>query len=178
MRRELSRFFRSCFPCSQKIWDSHRRGLGLGTALIVFKRAGGSPIFCLGLTCAGGSPIFCFCVYWFCDDTVLSRIKYSGRRGSNRGKRGGSWNNNGNNCRSANRNNNTPTNTNNNVGFRLSSASRRPIADVYGYPCRAPVMTRLVSCSGMSGQIAEGPGGLGFAERPPAPLSQRGKAEC
>ncbi|MDO4570445.1 MAG: hypothetical protein Q4D38_08685 [Planctomycetia bacterium] len=33
--------------------------------------------------------------------------------------RGGSWNNNAENCRSANRNNNDPTNSNNNVGFRL-----------------------------------------------------------
>lgn len=39
--------------------------------------------------------------------------------GSNRVKRGGSWNNNAQNCRSANRNNNTPSNTNNNNGFRL-----------------------------------------------------------
>ncbi|HHU21753.1 MAG TPA: SUMF1/EgtB/PvdO family nonheme iron enzyme [Acholeplasma sp.] len=35
--------------------------------------------------------------------------------------RGGSWNNNANNCRSANRNNNTPDNRNNNIGFRLVS---------------------------------------------------------
>jgi hypothetical protein len=33
--------------------------------------------------------------------------------------RGGSWNNNPNNCRSANRNRNNPDNTNNNLGFRL-----------------------------------------------------------
>ncbi|MBC8277085.1 MAG: hypothetical protein H8E46_02560 [FCB group bacterium] len=33
--------------------------------------------------------------------------------------RGGSWNNNANNCRSANRNNNNPSNTNNNNGFRI-----------------------------------------------------------
>jgi formylglycine-generating enzyme required for sulfatase activity len=33
--------------------------------------------------------------------------------------RGGSWNNNAQNSRSANRNNNTPTNRNNNIGFRL-----------------------------------------------------------
>jgi len=32
--------------------------------------------------------------------------------------RGGSWNNNANNCRSANRNNNNPDNRNNNIGFR------------------------------------------------------------
>jgi len=34
--------------------------------------------------------------------------------------RGGSWNNNDNNCRSANRNNNNPDNRNNNNGFRIS----------------------------------------------------------
>ncbi len=33
--------------------------------------------------------------------------------------RGGSWNNNADNCRMANRNNNTPDNTWNNNGFRL-----------------------------------------------------------
>lgn len=38
--------------------------------------------------------------------------------GSNRVLRGGSWNNNANNCRVANRNNNNPTNSNNNNGFR------------------------------------------------------------
>jgi len=39
--------------------------------------------------------------------------------------RGGSWNNDASNCRSANRNNNPPDNRNNDVGFRLSS-SRQP----------------------------------------------------
>jgi len=34
--------------------------------------------------------------------------------------RGGSWNNNARNCRSANRNNNTPDNRNNNNGFRVA----------------------------------------------------------
>ncbi|MBF0452797.1 MAG: SUMF1/EgtB/PvdO family nonheme iron enzyme [Candidatus Magnetomorum sp.] len=33
--------------------------------------------------------------------------------------RGGSWNNNARNCRSANRNRNEPGNRNNNLGFRL-----------------------------------------------------------
>lgn len=37
--------------------------------------------------------------------------------------RGGSWNNNPRNIRSANRNRNTPENRNNNSGFRLASAS-------------------------------------------------------
>ncbi|WP_164997883.1 SUMF1/EgtB/PvdO family nonheme iron enzyme [Methanolobus psychrotolerans] len=41
---------------------------------------------------------------------------------SNRVKRGGSWNNNARNCRSANRNNNNPDNSNNNIGFRLLSS--------------------------------------------------------
>lgn len=40
--------------------------------------------------------------------------------GSNRVNRGGSWNNNANNCRSAYRNNNNPSNANNNLGFRPS----------------------------------------------------------
>ena len=39
--------------------------------------------------------------------------------GSYRLKRGGSWNNNATNCRTANRNNNNPNNRNNNLGFRL-----------------------------------------------------------
>ncbi|MBP7205513.1 MAG: hypothetical protein KBA54_03240 [Candidatus Cloacimonetes bacterium] len=36
--------------------------------------------------------------------------------------RGGSWNNNDNNCRVANRNNNNPDNRNNNNGLRLANA--------------------------------------------------------
>ena len=39
--------------------------------------------------------------------------------GSDRVGRGGSWNNNADNLRSANRNNNDPSNSNNNLGFRL-----------------------------------------------------------
>jgi len=48
-------------------------------------------------------------------------------QGSNRVKRGGSWNNNANNCRVANRNNNNPDNANNNIGFRavLPQLTRR-----------------------------------------------------
>jgi hypothetical protein len=36
--------------------------------------------------------------------------------------RGGSWNNNAGNCRSANRNRNSPENRNNNLGFRVALA--------------------------------------------------------
>jgi hypothetical protein len=39
--------------------------------------------------------------------------------GSNRVIRGGSWNNDAENCRTANRNNDHPDNRNNNNGFRL-----------------------------------------------------------
>jgi len=45
------------------------------------------------------------------------------RQGSNRVNRGGGWNNEPQNCRSANRNRNTPTNRNNDLGFRLASSS-------------------------------------------------------
>jgi len=45
--------------------------------------------------------------------------------GSNRVKRGGSWNNTASNCRSAYRNNNDPSNRNNNIGFRLVSTLQR-----------------------------------------------------
>jgi hypothetical protein len=42
-----------------------------------------------------------------------------GRRWKRRVLRGGSWNNNGRNCRAANRNSNEPGNRNNNIGFRV-----------------------------------------------------------
>ena len=45
---------------------------------------------------------------------------YGSETGSNRVKRGGSWNNNARNCRAANRNRNNPGNRNNNLGFRLA----------------------------------------------------------
>jgi formylglycine-generating enzyme required for sulfatase activity len=45
-----------------------------------------------------------------------------GPQGSNRVNRGGSWNNDAANCRSANRNRNNPGNRNNNLGFRLALA--------------------------------------------------------
>ncbi len=47
-----------------------------------------------------------------------------GRTGDNRVLRGGSWINNGRNCRSAYRNNNDPSDRNNNIGFRLARAQQ------------------------------------------------------
>jgi formylglycine-generating enzyme required for sulfatase activity len=54
---------------------------------------------------------------YFCD------YKVNHRKGVNRVNRGGSWNNDAENCRVANRNNWNPTNRNNNVGFRLVRSS-------------------------------------------------------
>ncbi len=60
--------------------------------------------------------------------------------------RGGSWNNDAENCRSAYRNRNEPGNRNNNLGFRLASTSHPPdgcrlrIASLrirFVQPCRA-----------------------------------------
>ena len=60
-------------------------------------------------------------------------------KGANRVNRGGSWNNNARNCRSANRNNNTPDNRNNNLGFRLLSTQMKKGQNrpVHGWTGRA-----------------------------------------
>ncbi|MFO7675686.1 MAG: SUMF1/EgtB/PvdO family nonheme iron enzyme [bacterium] len=50
-------------------------------------------------------------------------VEGTGRNGSNRVNRGGSWNNNARNLRSANRNRNEPSNRNNNLGFRCAGSS-------------------------------------------------------
>ncbi|MBN1338813.1 MAG: hypothetical protein JXA03_05780 [Bacteroidales bacterium] len=55
--------------------------------------------------------------------------------------RGGSWNNNAQNCRVSNRNNNTPGNRNNNNGFRLALSpqlkryGRIATHEPAGFPC-------------------------------------------
>ncbi|MBX7168094.1 MAG: hypothetical protein K1X74_17290 [Pirellulales bacterium] len=61
--------------------------------------------------------------------------------------RGGSWNNNARNCRSANRNRNMPDNRNNNMGFRVAStaggASREgPNLPVHGPAGSASVQSK------------------------------------
>ena len=60
--------------------------------------------------------------------------------GSNRVNRGGSWNNNANNCRVANRNNNNPDNANNNIGFRACL----PPAHQARWTCRAAARSAKV----------------------------------
>jgi hypothetical protein len=58
--------------------------------------------------------------------------------GSNRVNRGGSWNNNAQNCRAANRNRNTPDNRNNNLGFRVAAAPREGMDFPARWNRRAP----------------------------------------
>ena len=91
--------------------------------------------------------------------------------GSKRVIRGGSWNNNANNCRSAQRSNNQD-NRKNNIGFRLTSSPHRPTARVHGCAPSAPVVTCAAiprpatgtnSTASPAGQAA-GRGGL-FARR-------------
>ncbi len=56
---------------------------------------------------------------------VRLSMRLHGQQGENRVLRGGSWINNGRNCRSANRNGNLPENRNDNVGFRPVSPIKR-----------------------------------------------------
>ncbi|MBQ9238125.1 MAG: SUMF1/EgtB/PvdO family nonheme iron enzyme [Treponema sp.] len=59
--------------------------------------------------------------------------------GSNRVKRGGSWNNTAANTRASYRNRNTPENRNNNIGFRLARS-------VLAYPCGQRAKKWNTSC--------------------------------
>lgn len=68
-------------------------------------------------------------------------FKARGKRGSNRVIRGGSWNNDAQNCRSANRNNNAPGNRNNDVGFRLASSRQLPDVMCLRMHCPCIVLT-------------------------------------
>ena len=73
-------------------------------------------------------------------DIVAARGGDQGRMpgtGSNRVKRGGNWNNNAQNCRSAQRNNNNPNNSNNNIGFRSVNSRHRREVGVQGHRPRA-----------------------------------------
>ena len=62
--------------------------------------------------------------------SIREKTGRAGTGASNRVNRGGSWNNNARNLRSANRNRNTPGNRNDNLGFRPASSSPRPIVVV------------------------------------------------
>ena len=68
--------------------------------------------------------------------------------GSHRVIRGGSWNNDTSNCRSAYRNNATPGNRNGNLGFRLLSTRLRQRRASTDSPRVHQVMSRPSSCAG------------------------------
>jgi hypothetical protein len=80
--------------------------------------------------------------------------------GSNRVIRGGSWNNDSQNLRSANRNNNDPGNRNDNLGFRLESTKVCQISAVHGLHFRASGFVQAITqcqCPKGVGRITEGP---------------------
>ncbi len=88
--------------------------------------------------------------------------------GSNRVKRGGSWNNNARNCRSANRNNNNPNNRNNNIGFR--AASTMPQGQAGSHPARPASRERgneqvMPRAAGSASERRAGCGFWGDADR-------------
>jgi hypothetical protein len=59
--------------------------------------------------------------------------------------RGGNWNNDARNCRSANRNNNEPGNRNNNLGLRVARARRKVehVRRTGQYPVPSALCVRL-----------------------------------
>lgn len=77
---------------------------------------------------------------WFGFKGILNDLasKEGSSSGANRVKRGGSWNNNANNCTSSNRNNNNPSNENNNNGFRLVST----MSEQTGFHFATPALRR------------------------------------
>lgn len=64
----------------------------------------------------------------FTQHAYTRRLRKETLEGSNRVLRGGSWNNDAQNCRVAYRNYNAPDNRNNNIGFRLALA-QNPVSD-------------------------------------------------
>ena len=80
----------------------------------------------------------------------------TGRSGSNRVNRGGSWNNDARNVRAANRNRNSPGNRNRNLGFRPASSRRRP--DAGGSRIAGPRHASTTSQSPRPGPVSSGPG--------------------
>jgi uncharacterized protein (DUF3084 family) len=81
--------------------------------------------------------------------------------GSNRVIRGGGWNNNARNCRSANRNNNSPGNWNNNLGARLVSTRSAGEAWFTDHARVHKALSRPLSCAGQwRGRNPALPGGV------------------
>lgn len=94
------------------------------------------------------------------------------RSGANRVNRGGSWNNNAQNVRSANRNNNDPSNRNNNIGFRLASTFHSRTGAVQGWRRRSEMSRTAVGHPGIllpGSKSSENGGGWYQRGRPSPP---------
>jgi hypothetical protein len=78
--------------------------------------------------------------------------------GSNRVIRGGSWNNNAGNLRSAKRNNNAPDNRNNKLGLRFVSTRQQPGEDRprISFACTGHVQVVILRQPSSVGQISHG----------------------
>ena len=72
-----------------------------------------------------------------------------GTSGSNRVKRGGSFDNNDDNLRASNRNDDNPSDSDNNLGFRCSSSRHRQTDCLYGRSLRASRDQSLPSRAGL-----------------------------
>jgi len=131
--------------------------------------------FCQAHPAVNSRHSSCQCAH---TDSGWESWKDSGRRpsGSNRVNRGGSWNNNANNCRSANRNRNNPDNRNNNLGFRVALAQVKAGWPQRTEPAAVPSPQRVVA-----GQSARERGPVLVAEQvsakapglAPAPSARR-----
>ena len=119
----------------------------------------------------GVDSFWAVCVIWL-EGAALAFAAQGKREQVNyRVLRGGSWNNNGQNCRAANRNRSEPDERNNNVGFRLAPAQKQEVPPLtrrssslrrpHG-PWQKPKATRRVSrrCSGTT----ESPPGRRYRE--------------
>ena len=91
--------------------------------------------------------------------------------GSNRVNRGGSWNNDPDNCRVANRNNDNPDNRNDNIGFRLANTGTRQPLGLYAGSARVSARPAWGPASALGGPNTQPPP---FLSRPLGSKRKRG----
>jgi formylglycine-generating enzyme required for sulfatase activity/energy-coupling factor transporter ATP-binding protein EcfA2 len=135
-------------------WDPRQEPWRANTVESDLGRSTAVGLYPLGASPAGlldmAGTIYEWCLNAF-DDPDDSGLP--GKREDRRVLRGGSWNNNQDNARSANRNRNNPNNRNNNVGFRVLCASHIfPVLPGRGaIRCRAGgrYPTRIAAASGI-----------------------------
>jgi hypothetical protein len=84
-------------------------------------------------------------------DMLQLVVVIMGHYGTGRVLRGGSWNNNGRNCRSANRNYHEPDERNSNIGFRFSRAQQEA-----GWPLLTRPLSSPAACKSAGGENQKG----------------------